>query len=216
MRRFDLVIFDLDGLLIDSERIALEQFLLTAKEFNIELNNKDYLQCIGANAKRVDEILSRALAGQIEYPKFKSAWRARYKSLIEHQPIPLKPGAIEILTDIRSRQQPVCLATSTETVQARVKLNNAGISEYFDSIIGGDRVEHSKPAPDIFLAAATEFNVIPENCLVLEDSENGVRAAISAAMQVIQIPDLVLPSASLRQQGHTILNSLLDVIDYKF
>lgn len=216
MKRFDLIIFDLDGLLIDSERIALEQFLLTAKEYNIALNHEDYLQCIGANAKRVDEILSTALAGQIEYPRFKAAWRARYKTLVEHQAIPLKPGAIEILTDIRSRQQPVCLATSTETLQARVKLENAGISEYFDSIIGGDQVDRSKPAPDIFLTAAAKFNVMPQNCLVLEDSENGVKAAISAAMKVVQIPDLVAPSASFKQQGHTILNSLLDVIDYKF
>ena len=216
MQRFELILFDLDGLLIDSERIALEQFLLTAKDFNIDFEKHTYLKCIGANAKRVDEILSEALAGQTDYLSFKAAWRTRYKSLIEHQSIPLKPGAIEILTDIKSRRQPLCLATSTETSQARIKLRNSSISEYFDRIIGGDQVEHSKPSPDLFLRAAEKFNVSAENCLVLEDSENGVKAAINAAMTVIQIPDLVPPSNALKQQGHIILNSLLDVIDYRF
>ncbi len=216
MKRFELIIFDLDGLLIDSERIALEQFLLTAEEFGLNINHSVYTQCIGANAKRVDEILSTALSDQTEYQAFKAAWRSKYKSLMENQPIPLKAGAIEILKDIKSRNQSTSLATSTETPQALIKLTNAGISDFFDAVIGGDQVSRSKPAPDIFLRAAKEFNVLPEKCLVLEDSENGVNAAINAGMKVIQIPDLVAPSAALRQQGHIILESLHDVIDYGF
>lgn len=216
MRRFELIIFDLDGLLIDSERMALEQFLLTAQEFGIEIDHKIYMQCIGANATRTDEILSSALSRHTEYLPFKAAWRNRYKALMEHQPIPLKPGAIEILKHIKSRQQNISLATSTETPQALIKLTNAGISEYFDAVIGGDQVAHSKPAPDIFLKAAQAFNVLPEHCLVLEDSENGVNAAINAGMQVVQIPDLVEPSDTLRQHGHIILTSLQEVIHYEF
>jgi beta-phosphoglucomutase-like phosphatase (HAD superfamily) len=216
MKQFELIIFDLDGLLIDSERIALEQFLLTAEEFGIKIDHTVYTQCIGANAKRVDEILSIALSEHTDYLPFKAAWRGKYKSLMENHPIPLKLGAIEILKDIKSRQQNISLATSTETPQAIIKLSNAGITEYFDAVIGGDQVLHSKPAPDIFLRAAETFNVMPGKCLVLEDSENGVNAAINAGMKVIQIPDLVAPSAALRQQGHIILKSLQDVINYRF
>jgi HAD superfamily hydrolase (TIGR01509 family) len=174
------------------------------------------MQCIGANAKKTDEILSDALSHQTEYPSFKAAWRNRYKSIMENQSIPLKPGVIEILKDIKSRRQNIALATSTETPQAQIKLKNAGISKYFDTVIGGDQVSRSKPAPDIFLRAAEEFNVTPQNCLVLEDSENGVNAAIKAGMKVIQIPDLIEPSAAFRQQGHIILKSLLNVINYRF
>ena len=85
-----------------------------------------------------------------------------------------------------------------------------------EGVIGGDQVSRSKPAPDIFLRAAEEFNVSSEKCLVLEDSENGVNAAIKAGMKVIQIPDLIEPSAALKQQGHIILESLKDVINYRF
>jgi HAD superfamily hydrolase (TIGR01509 family) len=216
MNRFELVIFDLDGLLIDSERIALEQFHHTAREFGIEIDQKVYLQCIGANAKKVDELLSNALSDQTEYPAFKAAWRRKYKSLIENQPIPLKPGAVELLIDLKARRQNLSLATSTETPQAIIKLTNAGIRKYFDAIIGGEQVSRSKPAPDIFLRAAEEFNVSSEKCLVLEDSENGVNAAIKAGMKVIQMPDLIEPSAALKQQGHIILESLKDVINYRF
>lgn len=216
MKQFELIIFDLDGLLIDSERIALEQFLLTAEEFGIEIDQTVYMQCIGTNARRVDEILSTALSHQTEYLSFKAAWRDRYKSLIERQEIPLKAGAIEILKDIKSRQQSIALATSTETPQAIIKLANAGISDYFNAVIGGDQVARSKPAPDIYLKAAQEFKVNPEKCLALEDSENGVNAAINAGMKVIQIPDLVAPSAALKQQGHIILKSLQEVINYRF
>jgi HAD superfamily hydrolase (TIGR01509 family) len=216
MKRFKLIIFDMDGLLIDSERIALEQFMLTLDEFAIEVERQVYLQCIGANARRVDEILSAAISSQTDYHAFKHSWRQKYKHRIANHPIPVKDGVEELTRHIRANQQPMAVATSTETPQAVEKLRNAGLIDTFDAIIGGEQVTASKPAPDLFLRAAQEFKAPPQQCLVLEDSINGVNAALNAGMRVVHVPDLVPPIQSAAWKQVIVLNNLREVIDHAF
>jgi len=96
------------------------------------------------------------------------------------------------------------------------RLKHAGLLEYFDLIIGGDQVEKGKPHPDIYLLVTENLLVNPQRCLALEDSENGVKSAVSTQMSVIQIPDMMQPSEELKQLGHTILASLEDVVGYDF
>jgi len=95
---------------------------------------------------------------------------------------------------------------------AQEKLKNSGLLEYFQLVIGGEQVKKGKPNPDIYLHVADRLSVNPQYCLALEDSENGVKSAVSANMRVIQIPDMVQPSDELKQLGHTVLPSLYDVI----
>jgi len=152
----------------------------------------------------------------VNFTIFWKACRARYHEAITTRGIPLKDGVLEFLRYIRSLQLPMAVATSTQTDIAKTKLRDTGILDYFQIVVGGEQVRHSKPHPDIYLKAAAELAVNARNCLALEDSENGVKSASAAGLTVIQIPDLVQPSTALKQNGHIILDSLLDVVYFDF
>lgn len=216
MTSFDLIIFDMDGLLIDSERVAFNIYLDSCKRFGIEADHQLYFQCIGANSKRAHEILRTGLSGQLDYDAFAAYFVKQYDARIHQGSIPLKEGVLHLLKSIQSKGLPMAVATSTETQRALKKLKGCGIYQYFDEVTGGDQVTKSKPEPDIYLKTAEKFNTTPAKCLALEDSENGVKSAIAAGMQVVQIPDLIQPSESLRKLGHLVLGSLQEVVDYRF
>ncbi len=216
MKNFEAIIFDMDGLLLDSEIMGFNAFKKTCKQF--ELGNRDdlYFQCIGANSEATKRILSTGLAGAVEFDIFWKICRDSYHQDIATNGTPLKKGAQELLSHIQSLQIPLAVATSTTTDIAKTKLDNAGIINFFTKIIGGDQVSNSKPLPDIYLKAVSELGVNASHCIALEDSENGVISATAAGLSVIQIPDLIAPSETLRKNGHIILDSLNDVINFNF
>lgn len=216
MRQFRGVIFDMDGLLLDTERIALAAFNRTCAGFNLPCREDLFMLCLGTNQARGREVLQEGLRGLVDHSLFEETWDRHYLELTTNEAVPLKPGASELLEHVASLRIPAAVATSTRTSRARDKLRSAGILEKFEAIVGGDQVEKSKPAPDIYLRAAEVLNAEPRACLALEDSENGVRAALAAGMTVVQIPDLVAPSQALRSLGHVVLQSLRDVPAYRF
>jgi HAD superfamily hydrolase (TIGR01509 family) len=216
MRHFAAIIFDMDGLLLDTERIALSAFLQTCTDLGLPAREDLFIRCIGTNQSRGREVLQEGLQGQVDHLLFEDVWDRHYIARTTDNPIPLKNGAAELLEHVSSLQMPAAVATSTRSSRARDKLRSAGILSRFDLVVGGDQVSNSKPAPDIYLKAAQMLKVRPEACLALEDSENGVRAAVAAGMAVVQIPDLVSPSPALRALGHIVLSSLNDVATYPF
>jgi beta-phosphoglucomutase-like phosphatase (HAD superfamily) len=121
-----------------------------------------------------------------------------------------------LLEHVSSLGIPTAVATSTRTERAREKLLRAGVLDRFHEVVGGDQVAHSKPSPDIYLRVAELLRVRPRGCLALEDSDNGVRAALAAGMTVVQIPDLLSPSADVLELGHIVLTSLAEVAEYPF
>lgn len=123
-------------------------------------------------------------------------------------------GVHNLLDYLHASGIPTAVATSTNTDHALHKLEQSGILHRFTTITGGDQVANGKPAPDIYLKAAKSIDANPLSCLALEDSPNGVRAAIAAGMHVIQIPELVEPDEALRSLGHTVLGDLDAVLDY--
>lgn len=208
MKRFAAVIFDMDGLLLDTERIALAAFTQTCGLFGLGDETALFMRCVGTNQVLGEQVLQQGLAGKADALAFGREWDARYLEATQHKPIPLKSGAVEFLDHVHSIHLPVAVATSTATLRATQKLRDAGILARFRAVVGGDQVEHSKPQPDIYLRAAQLLHVAPEHCLALEDSENGVRSAHAAGMTVVQIPDLIAPSPELQALGHTILPNL--------
>lgn len=211
---FQAVIFDMDGLLLDTERIAFAAFNETCTHFRIGDRKELFMKCVGANQALGEKILMEGLPAQLDFTAFSSTWYANYMKRIDRRPLPLKEGAVSFLEHLAARKIPAAVATSSKTDRAVEKLENTGILHLFKAVVGGDRVQRSKPHPDIFLKAAEILVVNPKTCLALEDSENGVRSAVAAGMTVIQVPDLVPPSKSLIELGHTILDSLNDVAEY--
>ena len=206
----------MDGLLLDSEAIAFAAFRETCGHFAVGDQAHVFMRCIGTNAEAGERVLKEGLRGKADPLAFGRLWQENYDRATTHAPIPLKPGVTELLDALQAVSVPLGVATSTRSDRARQKLRDAGILSAFRAVVGGDQVARSKPHPDIYLEAAAALGAAPGECLALEDSENGVRAALGAGMTVIQIPDLVEPSPELRRLGHAVLESLHDVYDHVF
>jgi HAD superfamily hydrolase (TIGR01509 family) len=202
------VIFDMDGLLIDSERIILECWRSVAADQALPLDDGLWLSMVGMHDAACTELLVRLL-GPMKAERLSIGCKDRYDLLVE-QGLPLKDGAIELLQELSARDVSLAIATSTRRERAAIKLARCGISHHFSALATSSDVVHPKPAADIYLLAASQLGVSPENCVAIEDSEMGVRAAHAAGMAVIQVPDLV-PASELTRSLAQVVASLHDV-----
>ncbi|RVU86536.1 HAD family phosphatase [Leucothrix sargassi] len=217
MKQFKAAVFDMDGLLIDTESIAVRFFNDTCEHFGLGDHNDVVIKCIGTNATLSKQIVTEGLPKGTDIEQFHDHWHALLHSnhLVPGQ-IPVKQGAETLLQHLRAIDMPIALATSTKTELAKQKLTSVDLLHYFDQVVGGDQVEHSKPRPEIYLRAAELLDVDAEHCIAFEDSANGVKAGVAANMTVVQIPDLIAPTEELLALGHIVLDNLEDVISYSF
>lgn len=216
MKNFKAAIFDMDGLLLDSEQLALQAFEIGCEQFGLDDQTELFMRFVGTNAEKGNAEMKQALDGLIDVDNFIKTWRGIYADWIAKKPVPLKAGVKEVLTHLNLLNIPIAVATSTKTAAAKKKLKMAGIFDYFDVVIGGDQVSHSKPNPDIFLKAAATLSFEPSRCIAFEDSPNGVRSAVAAGMTVVQIPDMIKPDSALLSLGHSVFDTLSDVLTYDF
>ncbi|MGR5209185.1 HAD family hydrolase [Vibrio rotiferianus] len=207
---YQAAIFDMDGLLLDTERVCMHIFKQACEVQNLPFHEDVYLSIIGRNAAGIEVIFRKAYGEDLD--RLHKEWRSRYNAVVQHQAIPVKQGVIELLEWLKKNSIPTAVATSTANEVAKKKLELAGLSKYFDNLTTGCEVTHGKPDPEIYLLAASRLNVEPTKCLAFEDSNNGVRSAVSAKMITFQIPDLVEPCEEVRGFGHSILPSLTDVL----
>ncbi|GAD80789.1 HAD family hydrolase [Vibrio ezurae] len=209
---FKAVIFDMDGLLLDTERVCLQAFEKACHTLGIEFLEPEYLAIIGQNAQGIERTIRAGYPKNIDYPKLRKVWMHNYHSVSEHQAIPVKEGVIELLEWLKSKGIPMAVATSTDKRLAPIKLKFAGLYDYFESVTCGCEVTHGKPDPEIYVLAAKRLNIDPVYCLGFEDSNNGVRAGVAAQLQMVQIPDLVIPTKDVIALGHHIFPSLKDAL----
>jgi HAD superfamily hydrolase (TIGR01509 family) len=205
------VIFDMDGLMLDTEplyRIAWKQ---ASAECGYDLTDEIYKQLVGRSRKDGFKALVEAFGPEFPLQKFQDCVRKWEADAFSSTPIAKKPGLDSLLTFLESRNIPKAVATSTERQKALGTLNSAGLLWRFETVVAGDEVARGKPFPDIFLLAAQHLGVDPAVCLVLEDAESGVVAANAAGMQVYMVPDLVSPSLAVRRMAQGIFTSLADV-----
>ena len=210
--KFQAAIFDMDGLLLDTERVCMRVFEQACTAINVPFLQDVYLNIIGRNAAGIEQVLRDGYGPELDYPVLHEAWRSRYDAVVTTQAIPVKDGVIDLLKWLKSNGIPTAVATSTRKEIAEIKLKLAGLDQYFDSYSTGCEVKRGKPDPEIYLLAAERLNVEPSQCLAFEDSNNGVLAAVAANMITYQIPDLVAPTEEIKQLGHTVLPSLTAVL----
>ncbi len=216
MKHFEAVIFDMDGTLLDTERVAQRAFFSACAEFSITPRTDLLLQCVGAAEPIARSIIQEGYGPQLDCAAFFVAWSRHFTELGRYTPAPLKEGALSLLDTVAQLGLPMAIATSSRTEHAVEKLRRAGLLERFRTVIGADQVQKPKPDPEVYLKAAEYLGVDPRACLALEDSEYGVRAAHAAGMTVIQVPDMTQPTADLRALGHIVLASLKEVAGYPF
>ncbi len=210
----DALVFDMDGLLLDTERIARGAFEEACRAAGWpDPDFEVYARCIGGTGGDEGAILRAGYGPDFPWEAVRDGWWRRYHEHVEHRAVPIKPGAAELLAYCSERGLPCALATSTGAELAQTKLALAGLDGYFPIRVTGDMVRRGKPDPEPYLLAAEQIGIAPGRCWAFEDSANGVRSACAAGYEVFQVPDLVEPPPELRRLGHTVLESLYDVMD---
>jgi HAD superfamily hydrolase (TIGR01509 family) len=184
------IIFDIDGLMIDSERISQRSWGQVMADAGYPLSEEVYIQMIGRTEKDVRYILQGVYGEDFPFDEMYHRREQRFNQIIAREGMPIKPGLITLLDFIDAKGLKKAVASSTYCRLAEMKLNAAGIRERFSVLVTGDEVSHGKPAPDLFLAAAAKISVPPADCLVLEDSEAGLQAAHAAGMVPVWVPDM--------------------------
>lgn len=211
---YEAVVFDMDGVIFDSERAVMNCWLELAQKYDIKDIEKPYFACVGTTMTRTREIMLEAYGEDFPYDEY-----ARESSLMYHEKydggkLPMKPGVMELLSYLKEKGKKIALASSTRRETVTNQLRWAGIIDYFDVIICGDMVARSKPAPDIFLKACQELGVSPENTYAIEDSYNGIRAAHAGQLRPIMVPDLLEANDEMRGMAEYVCDNLNEVIDY--
>ena len=214
MKNIKGVIFDMDGVHIDTEKISFNSFREVLSQYNYEMSEAFYLTMIGRNVKSIKELMINEYGE--EFP-FEEVYEKKVKiavDTINRDGVIVKPGVHEIIDYLRDNNFKIAVATSTRRERAHYLLEQIGIKDKVNYIICGDQVENSKPDPEIFLKAAKGINIPPENCIVIEDSDAGILAASKAGMMGINVPDMKMPDENMKKLAFKICSNLLEVKTY--
>lgn len=204
-------VFDMDGLLFDTERLSRRALYAAAKELGVPLAEDAFLELIGRRMGDIQHRLAARVGDAAVAARLVACSEKHYEILIT-QGVPVKEGVAELLAWLEKHGTPCAVATSTRTIKAEFKLTSAGLRQHFHTVIGGDQVERGKPAPDIYLLAMKSLGVAPKNCGVFEDSEPGLQAAHAAGARVVWVPDLAPVDALTQKLAAARADSLREVL----
>lgn len=210
------IIFDMDGVLIDSERQSNEGWLWAAGQLGEDMPMWLIDSFKGAPAELCCKFFDDYYKGVIDYWEAKELRTQHVYKIRETEGIPVKKGVKDIFEYIRNNGLKCAVATSTRRESAEKTLHEIGVWDYLDAVVYGDEVERGKPEPDIFLRAAKAIGVNPSEAVVVEDSINGIKAGYAADMRVVHIPDTIAIDDDIRKLTYMVcadLNGLIDVVE---
>lgn len=212
MQLFKAAIFDMDGLLIDSERIIMQACIAAATEVGIPYSQAQFIELIGRNATDSTRVMTEQLGGEANFNQVLQ----RVDSMLAARPtpFPLKTGALETIEFFHQQAIPCAVASSSYKNIIQTRLTLVGVFDYFSAITSGDEVSNGKPHPDIYLLALKKLGYQADDCIAFEDSELGARAAIAAGLKVIVVPDLKTPSDFVQENCFMIAESLSHALSY--
>lgn len=208
------IVFDMDGILFDTEKLCQDSWIEVANRRGLPDMEIIFPKCIGRNANDSRQIVLEAYGENFPYEDFREEASVWFWSYIEEKGLPVKEGVHELLKWLKENGWRIGLASSTRRSSVVNHLRQAGIEEFFEEIVTGDMVEHSKPLPDIYLLACSRLGVDPSEAYAIEDSPNGIRSAYRAGMSPIMVPDLIAPDEEMENLSICILRSLLEVLDF--
>jgi HAD superfamily hydrolase (TIGR01509 family) len=210
-RRPRAVIFDMDGLMLDTERLALLAWQEASVTLGLEFDPRVAQRMIGRNNADSRSLILAHHGDDFPIDSLMAAAGDAYEAIVAREGIALKQGLTDLLDWLDRERIAKAVATSTRRSRALAKLQTTGLLPRFGTLVGGDEIARGKPAPDIFLVAAARLDLDVGACVVLEDSEPGVRAALAAGIAPIMVPDLHPPSSDLLALSPLVLASLDDV-----
>ena len=212
MAEIKAVIFDMDGVIFDTERLLVKYWCQAANEMGFPMTREHALNLRSLAARYAEPYLKEQFGESFNYRKV----RARRKELMDDHidlfGVDIKPGLKELIGYLKENGYKLAVATATDYDRAVSYLQKAGVYECLDALCCGPSVERGKPEPDIYLYAAGKLGVEPEECLAVEDSPNGVKAAYAANMYTVMIPDLTQPDEELKKLIYRKCDDLLEII----
>ncbi|MBU2935592.1 HAD family phosphatase [Pacificibacter marinus] len=207
-------LFDMDGLLLDTERVGLKLFVDICAGLDIaaELAEPMFLSLIGGskggNAAKVD----RFLDGRMSIEDYERLWDAQ-KDLALSQSVPMRPYVYEVISGLAAQGAKMAVVTSTHGARARAELKHTGLLGFFQTVIAGDEVTANKPYPAPYLQGAAALGLDPKDCAAFEDSDTGITAAMGAGCMGVQIPDLRPPNTPLPDLGQRVATDLRQAVE---
>ena len=205
------VVFDMDGVIFDSERLALECWEKIGAEYHLEGMREAFLPCIGTNNVKTKEIVLERYGRDFPYDDFSTKASKLFHEITDQGGLPVKTGVRELLTYLEENKIQMALASSTRLETVTQELKQAGLYDFFSVVMGGDQLKRSKPEPDIYLMTCEKLGVQPASTYAVEDSYNGIRSAYSAGMKPIMVPDMLPPTDEMREKSIVVLDDLLRV-----
>lgn len=208
----DAVIFDMDGLMFDTEELTRVLWDQLGEEFGYHHVSAVMPETMGVRLDENGPIIKRRFGEDFPFTAFVTEYRRRFTETIRIHGVPVKEGLYDLLEYLR-REHIVCaVASSTSREKVLDYCGKANVTDYFQTILCGDMVEKSKPDPQIYLTAARELDFAPSRCMVLEDSPNGCLSGIRAGMKTVMVPDQFQPAEDLRAMLAACVPTLRDVI----
>lgn len=208
------VVFDMDGVLFDTEKLCMDSWILLGEEMGIEGIEEYMIRCIGRNAKDSEQLFYETYGYGYDYPALRKLSSEREHEKIDREGMPIKLGVYEILQYLKDNGYQIGLASSTRYATVMKHLTNTKLVDYFKVVVTGDMVEKSKPNPEIYLLACEKLGVDPSTTYAIEDSPNGIRAAFSAGMIPLMVPDMIQPDEEMVEKSHRIFKDLLEVKEF--
>lgn len=208
------VIFDMDGLMLDSERLTSGFWKQAGEKIGADIPMEFLDSFRGRNPAAIQEAFLKEFGPEFEFERCRQIKTQLQYEYVREYGIPLKEGLMRLLDYLKNHEIRMAVATSTDRGLADTMLRKAGVREYFDAFVYGDMVERSKPYPDIFLKAAAEIGVMIQECLVLEDSIAGVEAGKAAGGYIIHIPDIIVVPQEVKEGITAEFGSLNEVIEW--
>lgn len=214
MMKAKTVIFDMDGVIFDSENLVLDCWEKIGEKYKIPNIRDVFMKCIGTNKVKTKEIVCDYYGPSFDYDKIAKESSLLFHEYVDANGLPVKKGVRELLAYLQDAGFAIGLASSTRLAVVEEELKQAGLYDFFQVIVGGDQLQKSKPSPDIYLMACEKMGAAPGNAYAIEDSHNGIRAAYLAGMMPIMVPDLLEATEEMKEKSIAVLGDLLKVMQY--
>ena len=208
------VIFDMDGLMFDTERVFLQAWDYAGEQMGIGRAGYMIYKTLGMNASVAAPIWAAEFGERYRPEELRRHTKAFLEQYYTEHPVPVKPGMYALLDYLWDRGCKMAVASSSPRWEVENHLQGAGVSRYFVGIVCGDMVTHSKPHPEIYLKACELLNASPKRCFAVEDSPNGIRSAYGAGMKPLMVPDLIAPDEEIKSLLCGQFKNLLEVRDF--